>query len=584
MDINKAIHLASEYFQAGNLKQAEHVCKKILRIQPNNADTLHLLGIICYQFRNYDSAITYMKRALQFNPYNADAYFNLGNTFIETGQPDEAITCYQNTLQLNPNILDAYNNLGNAFMEKGKIDNAILSYQRAIQINPRVVDTYTNLGSALIKKGQFDEAISCYQKALQINPHVAIAHCNLGDAFQEKGQLDEAISCYQKALEINPYFDNPYNSLGTAFHKKGQYDLAISYYQKALQLNSDFTLAYCNMAKALHSKGQVDEAITYFQKALQLEPDLADAHVNMSLALLLSGDFKQGWREYEWRQKLRDFYKRDFSQPFWDGSDISGLTILIHAEQGYGDTIQFIRYAPLIAQRGAKVMVECLKELASLLKNVEGIDNIIVRDEQLPEFDVHCPLLSLPLVFNTALESIPANIPYITADMILVQKWRDKIKSDNSKLKIGLTWSGNPKHVDDQNRSCPLEIFSSFRQLNNITFYSLQKGEAAEQVKNSLEGLKFFDYTEELNDFSDTAAFIENLDLIISVDTAVAHLAGALGKPVWTLLPFVPDWRWMLNREDSLWYPTMRLFRQPTLGDWKSVIDKVAEELQKKII
>jgi len=478
MNVDKTIQSAFAYHQAGNIQQAEHLCRKILKRQPKHFDTLHMLGFICHQRGNYDAAIKYITKALQINSNNADTYNNLGNALQSKGQLDEAITCYQKALQLNPNFADAYSNLGSAFL----------------------------------KKRQFDESITCYQKALQLNPTFVSAYSNLGEAFFEKEQLHEGIDACRKAIELNP--------------------------------------------------GHVL------------------AHFNLSIGLLLSGNFKEGWREYEWRWKLKDHVPRNFRQPLWNGLDIEGKTILLYAEQGLGDTIHFVRYVPLIAQRGAKVIVECKKGLTSLLKSVKGVHQVRAQGEQLPEFDIHCPLLSLPLIFNTALENIPANIPYITADNMLIQKWNDKLKSDRSRLKVGLVWAGGPKHEKDRYRSCSLDIFSMLAQLDDIAFYSLQKGQAAEQAKNPPKGIRFIDYTEEIHDFSDTAALIENLDLVISVDTAVAHLAGALGKPVWTLLHFAPDWRWLLNREDSPWYPTMRLFRQSSLGDWGSVIDNISKELK----
>jgi hypothetical protein len=324
----------------------------------------------------------------------------------------------------------------------------------------------------------------------------------------------------------------------------------------------------------------MNEAIACFQKALQIDPHYPEAHCNMSFVYLLTGNFEEGWKEYEWRRRLKGSVQREFSQPLWDGSDIHGKTILLYAEQGFGDTIQFIRYIPFVAQKNAIVLVECQDELASVIQDIEGVNRVFVFGEQLPEFDVHCPLLSLPLVFDTTLETIPAEVPYIKADSILVQRWKNKLKHDNSKLKIGLSWAGRPTHKRDRQRSISFDTFSPLLQINEVTFYSLQKGEAAGQAKNPTKGMKLIDYTDEMRDFSDTAAFIENLDLIISVDTAVAHLAGALGKPVWTLLPFAPDWRWMLHREDSPWYPTMRLFRQPSPGDWGSVINNVLRNLE----
>lgn len=276
-------------------------------------------------------------------------------------------------------------------------------------------------------------------------------------------------------------------------------------------------------------------------------------------------------------------FQRKFLQPLWDGSDITGKTIFLHAEQGLGDTIQFVRYAPLLARRCASVIIESQKELKSLLQNVEGINRVLAYGESLPDCDVHCPLLSLPSIFDTALETIPGNIPYVTADPILIKKWRDKIQHDESTFKIGLVWAGNPQYKKDHYRSFSLSTFAPLSQLKGVTFYSLQKGEGAEQAKGHPGGVTLVDFMEEIHNFTDTAALIDNLDLVISVDTAVAHLTGAMGKPIWTLLPFAPDWRWMLTRDDSPWYPTMRLFRQSLPGDWDTVIGNIKKNLSELV-
>jgi tetratricopeptide (TPR) repeat protein len=579
MDINKAVQSAYEYYQKGNLQQAETILKNILEVQPDHAIILYFLGEIYYQLGNYDSAIKYFKEVLRFNPANADAYYNMGISFKQKGQIDEAITCYQKAIELNPDIADVYNNMGLAFQEKGELDEAITFYQKALQINPSYAYAYYNLGNTLKEKGKLDEAITCYKTAIQLNPSIPDAYNSTGVAFQEKGQLDEAITFYQKALQLNADYSDAYYNLGNAFKDKEQPDGAIACYRRALQINPHHIDAYNNLGIVFQDKGQLEDAITCSQKALQLNPHDADAHWNMSLALLSSGNLKEGWKEYEWRSKVKDFCQRTFPQPLWDGTDIAGRTILIYAEQGLGDTIQFIRYVPFVAQRGAKVIFECQKDLKSLAQNVEGVQRVIAYGEQLPEFDVQCPLLSLPLVFDTTLESIPAKIPYIGVGSVLIQEWRERINHDNSKFKIGLVWAGGQRDKRERCRSFSLDAFLPFVQLGDVTFYSLQKGEAAKQTKNPPEGMKIIDYTGEIHDFSDTTAFIANLDLVISVDTAVAHLAGALGRPVWTLLPFSPDWRWLLNREGSLWYPTMRLFRQPSSGDWESVINCVKKEL-----
>jgi len=549
MKMNEKIQSAFGHLQTGDVQQAEHICRDILRVHPDDSDTLYLLGIIYDRIGDYGSAIECIKKSLQFNPANDYACFDLGNIFRKKGRIDEAIIFYQKTVQLNPSNAGAHYCLAVAFQEKGRFDEALNSYSRVLQINPNHADTYNNMGSVLQEKGQLDEAVNYYQKALRLKPDLFMAYNNLGNALMERGQFDDAVAHYQKAVGLNPHF------AGT----------------------------YCNLGVALQNRQEINAAVSAYQKAIGLDPDYIDAHWNLSHALLLSGRFREGWKEYEWRLKKEDhiYHGRTFSRQFWDGvSDISGRTVLLHAEQGLGDTIQFIRYAPLVAQRGARVVVECQKKLKTLLQNVEGIHTVIAYGEQLPEFDMHCPLLSLPLLFDTTLATIPAAAPYMNADTLSLERWRAQIQHDNSRRKIGLVWAGNLTNIKGRYRSCPLETFSPLAGIDDITFYSLQKGEASHQAKNPPKGMKLLDYTEEIHDFSDTAACMQNLDLIISVDTAAVHLAGALGRPVWTLLPFNPDWRWMLNREDSPWYPTMRLFRQPSFGEWGPVMARVADELK----
>jgi FKBP-type peptidyl-prolyl cis-trans isomerase 2 len=445
----------------------------------------------------------------------------------------------------------------------------------------RLAEEYYKTAVDLQEKGLIDDAISYYQKTIDHNPNFAGAYYNLGVACQQKGQLDQAIVYYEIAIGLNQKFTEAHHNLGVAFKDKGLFDEAIMCFQRAIQLHPDHADAYYNLGNTLVAMGKFEEAMQSYRKTIEFSPDHADAHWSIALLQLRSGNFEDGWKGYEWRWKMKNVIDvRNFPQPLWDGSDIPGKTILLHSEQGFGDTIQFIRYAPMVSDLGAKVIVECQKELVSLLKNVEGIHSVIPRDDQLPDFDFNSPLLSLPFIFGTKLETIPAKIPYISANPATVQKWQDRIESVTSAARIGLVWAGNPKLKFGHSRSCPFEAFSSLAELDDIIFYSLQKGEPSGHATDSPKGMKLVDYTEDIHDFSDTAAIISNMDLIISVDTAVAHLAGALGKPVWILLPFVPDWRWMKDREDSPWYPTMRLFRQPSSGDWRSVMKHVEEALK----
>jgi tetratricopeptide (TPR) repeat protein len=499
--------------------------------------------------------------------------------YYQSGNFQQAENIYREILTNQPHNVHALYFLGIISFQRENYYLSIEYFKKVICLDPQNGGTYINLGDALRENQQIDEAILSYQKAIQLNPTLEDAYNNIGVCLKEKGLLDEAILYYQKALQLNPKFSGAYNNLGVVYNEKQQYNNAIFCYQKAFQIDPNSAETYNNLGCVLQDRGDFDNALINFKKALQLDPQNADAHLNLSFLLLLSGNFNRGWKEFSWRLKRKDSQRYDFSQPLWDGANIDGLTILLHTEQGLGDTLQFIRYAPFIAQNGAKVIVACQREVCALLRTVEGIEQVIERGEDLPDFNVYCPLLSLPLLLNATLESIPAKVPYVRIDSLLVQKWRNKVQHDHSKIKVGLVWAGRPEHKDDRNRSCRLEFFSPLAELSNISFYSLQKGVASEQAKNPPKGMKFLDYTEEIRDFSDTAALMENLDLTLSVDTSVVHLAGALGKSVWTLIPFSPDWRWMLNREDSPWYPTMRLFRQPSLGDWESMIARVKDEL-----
>jgi tetratricopeptide (TPR) repeat protein len=486
-------------------------------------------------------------------------------------------------LKAYPGSADLYSCLGDALRGGGRYQEAILSYRKAIELKTDYAGTYYQLAALLQGRGEVDEALALYQKALHLNPNHADTFNNIGAILQDKHKIDEAMAYYQQALKIAPNSYMAFNNLGNAFYEKGQVDEAITLYRKSIQLNPHFAGSYYNLGVALHNKKQFREAVACYQKTIGIDPDFADAYFNISLILLLLGNFRDGFKLYEWRRKMAANRPRFFSQPEWTGSDIHHLTILLHAEQGFGDAIQFIRYAPLIAQSGARVIVECQKELASLFQTVEGIQQIVVYGEKLPAFDLHCPFMSLPLIFETTLDSVPAGIPYIRADARSVKNWADRIGIPDPGLRIGIAWAGRAGTRIESGRSCPLSLIAALTKLKNATCYSLQKGGGALKKGASPAGIHVIDYTDELKDFADTASFIMNLDLVVSVDTAVAHLAGALGKPVLTLLPFLPDWRWMLDRDDSPWYPTMKLFRQPSPGNWEAVIDMVLQYIGRRM-
>ena len=453
--------------------------------------------------------------------------------------------------------------------------------------------------------GRWKQAQAIYRQVLEQSPKNADALHLLGVLAHQEGRDEEAAALISEAIRINPAEASFYINLGQTYRALGLADRAAASYEKAIALNPQSPEIYYSMGKALRDMGRYEEAEAAYAKAIQLKPDHAGAHFDLSVILLLKGECKEGWKEYEWRWRTEEFSgaRPAFSQPEWRGEDLAGRTILLQGEQGFGDTIQFVRYAAPLARRmrgreaptvrggppggqvlprgfaaaQARVIVSCRPELVRLLRGVEGVSEVVSRDRPLPPFDTYAPMLSLPQLLGTTLRTIPGTVPYLTADPKLVETWRGRLASRSTlhapRLDVGLAWAGSPTHKNDRYRTIPLSAFAPLAGVKGVTFYSLQKGEAAAQAKTPPPGIALVDLTPEIKDFADTAALIANLDLVISADTAVVHLAGAMAKPVWTLLPLVPDWRWMLDREDSPWYPTMRLFRQPSRGDWGSVVD-----------
>jgi Tfp pilus assembly protein PilF len=442
------------------------------------------------------------------------------------------------------------------------------------------VRQYLQLGIEHHKAGRFAEAEEIYRQILAKQPDNPDAQHMLGVIAQQSGRLDAAIELISKAITINPKIAEYHCNLGNALREMGKPQDAINAYRQALQLNSGSAQFHYNLGNALSDLALFEEGIESYEEALRLEPGLARVHWNLALNLLVLGDFARGWREYEWRWRWSEFVsRRQIPQPRWDGTDLNGKTILLHAEQGIGDTIQFIRYLPMVAARGGRIILECPAPLHRLFQQFAGIEKLIIAGHPLPNFDVHCPLMSLPFVFSTTLETIPAPVPYLSADTELSAAWTARL-AGSARLKVGIAWAGNPRHHNDRNRSIPSPLFAPLARAKGIAFHSLQKRIGAADHVLAPTVLNLIDHSADLNDFADTAALIASLDLVISVDTAVAHLTGAMGKPTWLLLPYAPDWRWLLHRENSPWYPTMRLFRQKRLGDWKEVIERVLAALQ----
>lgn len=578
-------NLASLYHLQGRLDSALESYKEALSQKPDYFEAYINMGAVLQEQGRCSEAIECYRKAIQLKPDQPVAYSNMAVALKDKQLFDKAEECCRRALELKPDYAEAHINLGLVLQEQGKREKAIESYANALQIEPDNVKAHTNLGSLLKEERRLDEAVECCCRAITIKPDYVEAHNTLGTCFYEQGRLEEAVSCYEQAIKLNHKHAVAYSNLGMALKDQGRNDAALECCQRAIYLKPVSAYFYNNMGALLQRMGRLDEAIINYKKAIFQKPDFAEAHMNKAFILLMNEDFVEGWSEYEWRLQTSDHGLRAFKQPKWDGSSLEGKSILVHAEQGYGDTIQFVRFLPLVKERGGYMIFECRQSLISLLKNCPGIDRLVERTSTgiiTEQFDFHIPLLSLPGLFGTQTETIPSGIPYISLDPDLVRRWGARFVHDRN-FKIGLVWAGNPHNRKDRIRSCFLDDFAPLADVPGVSFYTLQKGTASGQALTPPRNMKLNNLENQLPDFAETAAVIAHLDLVISVDTAVAHLAGAIGKPVWTLLQFDPDWRWLIGREDSPWYPSMRLFRQPEPDDWTSVFEEITEALIQEI-
>jgi tetratricopeptide (TPR) repeat protein len=497
--------------------------------------------------------------------------------FHQQGRLNDAEQLYQGILTTAPSNFDALHLLGVLMKQRGRSIEALKLIDRALATNAKSADALMNRANVLFDMKRFAEALTGYDQALALRPDDAELLSNRANTLYELGRPQEAVACFDHALTLRANDPDILGNRANALLALNRAAEALACCDAALAKRPGDVKALVNRGNALADLRRPDDALESYERAIAVAPNSAEAHWNKSLVLLAQGDFTRGWPEYEWRLR-RTADRRNFTHPQWrGGAEIKGKSILLHAEQGFGDTIQFVRYAPMVAARGATVVLEVQGSLKPLLSGLEGVSTVIGRGEPLPVFDLHCPLMSLPLAFNTVLDAIPAGVPYLRAPAHRVEKWRSRL--DGGKLNVGLAWSGSPTHKNDHNRSIALDRLVPLCADERIQFVSLQRDvrESDQEVLQRLPGL--FASGPELRDFADTAAVISLLDLVISVDTGVAHLAGALGKPVWILLPFNAEWRWLAGRDDSPWYPTARLLRQPAIDDWDSVVERARQEL-----
>lgn len=607
------LQLAVAHHVGGRLAQAESLYRRILDALPQHFDAQHLLGVICLQTGRNEEAVKRIGRAIAIDGMQAAAHSNLGLALLALRRASEALVSFDRALAIDPRYADALVNRGNALRELARPSEAVASYDRALAINPAAAGTYNSRGIALLEAGRPGEALGSFDRALEIEPENAAAHCNRGNALQALRRHSDALASYDRAILYAPGLAEAFSNRGNALRDLGRAEEALASIDRALALRPDvpgalnvrgivlrdlnrqaealecfdralavepgYADAHCNRGNALQDLHRHGEALESYALALEWDPAHAESHWNESLCRLLLADFAEGWRKYEWRWKTEQAGQgREFIQPLWLGKEpLAGKTILLHAEQGFGDTLQFCRYASRVSGLGARVVLEVQPPLKALMSGLPGASSVVARGEDLPAFDFHCPLLSLPLAFNTSLDSIPAGDAYLRSDPAKVDRWRRRLPPARG-LRVGLVWSGSGALRNDPARSLPLSALSGLRAAR-AQFVCLQKEISPGDRELLAERGDVLCFSEELLDFSETAALADLMDIVISVDTAVAHLAGALGKTVWILLPHAPTWRWLLHRRDSPWYPTARLFRASRIGDWGGAVGAVSAAL-----
>jgi tetratricopeptide (TPR) repeat protein len=542
---------ASALASLGRRDEAEKRYRRALQLRPDDGETTARLGVLLAEAGRLEEATALLRRAVDLRPADAAVQQNLGVALAQQGKAEEAARALEEAVRLRPDYAEAFYNLGNVLQGLGRRDEALEKYREAVRLRPKYGEAMNNLGLLLTEAGKHGEAAVVLQQAVRLRPQAVEGHNNLGLAYSALGRFNDAEKCFQEALRLDPGYVEAHNNLGSAYKEQGR----------------------------------LEEALACYQLALWLDPQSASTHYNRSLALLQKGEYAEGWKEYEWRWKRKQAARRTFPKPRWDGSPLEGRTVLLWCEQGLGDAIQFMRYAPLVKAKGGRVVLECPGFMSPLFSTCAGVDELVAEGSALPAFEVQAPLMSLPGLLGTTLETVPANVPYLHAEARRVETWR-RLLEGVSEFKIGVVWQGNPHHPWDRWRSFPLVCLAPLAAVEGVRLVSLQKGSGVEQV----DGLTGRFAVETLGDldgeggaFLDTAAVMKGLDLVVTADTVAAHISGALGVKVWVALSAVADWRWMCGTEITPWYPTMRLFRQATLGDWASVFAKMACKLRRLI-
>ncbi|OGI18006.1 MAG: hypothetical protein A2287_07925 [Candidatus Melainabacteria bacterium RIFOXYA12_FULL_32_12] len=617
MSVVDLLNTAIQHHQSGNIQEAEGIYKEVLNFDSNNLDALYLLGVVSHQKGYLDDALVFLNKAVnikpmfelykllgdvylakneinqailayqksvEFDPEFVEGFYNLGLLYHSQNNLEEAVKYYKKTLELKPDAADIYNNLGSIFYKKNQVADAIENYLKALYFEPDNSNAYFNLGNLYRKVNKQNDAIEYFQKGLELSPNDAEAHYCLGISYLLNKECDKALNFLNKSLDLGYRPDEVYLNIANTYFEKDDYDLAEQYYNKALSINPNYAVIYNNLGIMYKFKNELDKAIEYYKIAVEKDPDDLQTRYNLARAYITLQNFDEGWKYFGCRDEMYESSKKgseSLLKKDWK-DDIKGKTIFVNQSGGFGDAILFSRYLPLLQEKGARVVTKLQDVIRDLLVSNDikaEVFDYSVPDSEI-QYDARICNLCLPCYFKSNLETIPNKQAYLKADADKVKIYKEKF-FDNNYFKVGIVWNtGTKSDKEGDNRTASLKYFLKLARINNVKLYSLQKGNSVEELNDLSQDIEIINLGETFKDFSDTAAAIENLDLVIGVDTAVTNLSGALGKSTWMLLPFIPEWRWLLDAEYAPWYESVKLFRQKAPGSWQELLDRVYNELK----
>ena len=563
--------------------EAAFAFSQAIAAAPQFADAFLNLGKAMRSKNRLHEAAMALSQAVAIDPYNVSALANLSAVFLGQGQAIKAVEYLQRLLQIQPRHVPSIISISSIYAKLGNSLEAEQGFRTAIQIAPNLSDAHIALGVFLGEQKQFEEAAASFEQAVFLDPNSVEALSNLGNAQRELGQLKQAELNLQKAIDLEPGNAKAHLNMGTLRFDQRELDLAIHHYNRSLGVDPNNASCQLGLGTVLAEQGDFDDAEAHYRRAIKEAPSMAQSYHNLAMIQLLRGNWDEGFKTFEWRWKTSRFHLRDFKQPNWNGERLTSETLFLYCEQGFGDTLQFCRYIQLVKERAANIVLEAPPPLIPLLSSCPGVNRVVAVGDELPKFDFHVPLMSLPRIFETTVNSVPCNIPYLSAEPERIERWKKRLGNEIA-FRIGIAWRGSPAYRRDSDRSLHPKWFAPLAEIQGVKLISLHKEESSVDLASVKDQFDILDFGSELDHnggaFLDTAGLMKNLDLVISIDSSPGHLAGALGVPVWLVLSRIPDWRWLLEREDTPWYPTMRLFRQTCLHEWRDVFERIECELR----